>query len=398
MAFAASPAQFDLTVGTVQVSLAAGSAWRADTDASRAFQAALVDLENSGGPPSPTWSELQEEGDCFFRQHYQQDPALLIGEAPLVRMGLPILKGLADRLGPHCLTERGLWVVPFASSAADLVSNVAAGSPALAGVRIAQFALAPVRNLIDFADDSDSAVALSNASMRREMASFGFTIAPFAVYLPDVAPLLSTLASQLTTLCVTDGGSFEVAGAVSAAGGTFPRVTTLAVGVLSRWDLVDALLKACPALELLVVVNALGCSTTYPTHGRTNTGITTSTAFRLGLAFQKHSLFPRTSPLPSHASLRRIALDSPEPAWQWGLTTPPIPLAAPLVVPARHPQLVAVHWLTGDRDETSLQVRLVSAVLPSDFSFLDGTVHVDLGPGNLELWQSLATVMSSDAT
>ncbi|GJN88870.1 hypothetical protein Rhopal_001841-T1 [Rhodotorula paludigena] len=249
-----------------------------------------------------------------------------------------ILKGLADRVGPHCLTERGLWVVPFASSVADLVSNVAAGSPALAGVRIAQFALAPVRNLIDFADDSDSAVALSNTSMRREMASFGFTIAPFAVYLPDVAPLLSTLASQLTTLCVTDGGSFEVARAVSAAGGTFPRVTTLAVGVLSRWNLVDALLKACPALELLVVVNAL---------------------------------------------------------------------AAPLVVPARHPQLVAVHWLTGDRDETSLQVRLASAVLPSDFSFLDGTVHVDLGPGSawraspnpdLELWQSLATVMSSDAT
>ncbi|GJN93013.1 hypothetical protein Rhopal_006058-T1 [Rhodotorula paludigena] len=125
-----------------------------------------------------------------------------------------------------------LWAVPFACPAIDLV----AARPQLLGVRVAQLAAVVYRECfgIDQVDFDHTA-------------SFAARV-PVPLPLPDVVPLLAVLARQLTTLCVCDTGVFDAVETVAAAGPLFPCVTTLVVGVLSRWDGVDVLVSACPAL------------------------------------------------------------------------------------------------------------------------------------------------------
>ncbi|GJN87061.1 hypothetical protein Rhopal_000005-T1 [Rhodotorula paludigena] len=125
-----------------------------------------------------------------------------------------------------------LWAVPFACPAIDLV----AARPQLSGVRVAQLAAVVYRECfgIDQVDFDHTA-------------SFAARV-PVPLPLPDVVPLLAVLARQLTTLCVCDTGVFDAVETVAAAGPLFPCVTTLVVGVLSRWDGVDVLVSACPAL------------------------------------------------------------------------------------------------------------------------------------------------------
>ncbi|GJN92283.1 hypothetical protein Rhopal_005313-T1 [Rhodotorula paludigena] len=265
----------------------------------------------------------------------------------------------AGRFDPPISIDPDLpWLVPYTACIQRLLRR---SDTDLASVAVAQLAVAPIvprRAELVFPDPDDASFdsppTLPYPCLAR-------------VLLADAAPLVARLALAraphvapshhrgLRRLALTDSSATgeSAASVLDAAGvpGQLDSVQVVVVGMAEGWSLVEALLRRCPNLDTLVLADARPWGILQQHDGEPE-----DTPGRLWqrdvpgwTGSVRQVVQQRSSPLPAHARLEVIVLDSPPSRGpgdgEEDSSTPLIATDGPvhLVTPALHPAMASFY-------------------------------------------------------